>query len=50
MTIDPTQPIPLYFQLKTVLLEEILGGMYGRDGQLPTEHELCRRYGSAGHR
>ncbi len=44
MAIDPTQPIPLYFQLKTVLLEEILGGAYGRDGQLPTEHELCDRY------
>ena len=24
MAIDPKQPIPLYFQLKTVLLEEIL--------------------------
>lgn len=44
MAIDPTQPIPLYFQLKTVLLEEILSGVYGRDGQLPTEHELCDRY------
>jgi ABC-type glycerol-3-phosphate transport system substrate-binding protein/DNA-binding transcriptional regulator YhcF (GntR family) len=44
MEIDPTQPIPLYFQLKTVLLEEILRGTYGRDGQLPTEHELCDRY------
>jgi multiple sugar transport system substrate-binding protein len=44
MAIDPNQPIPLYFQLKTVLLEEILGGVYGRDGQLPTEHELCDRY------
>ena len=45
MAIDPTQPIPLYFQLKTVLLEEILQGAYGRDGQLPTEHELCDLYG-----
>jgi multiple sugar transport system substrate-binding protein len=44
MAIDPTQPIPLYFQLKTLLLEEILGGVYGRDGQLPTEHELCDLY------
>ena len=43
MAIDPKQPIPLYFQLKTVLLEEILQGAYGRDGQLPTEHELCDR-------
>src|SRR5688572_7374916 len=41
---EATKPIPLYFQLKTVLLEEILQGAYGRDGQLPTEHELCDRY------
>jgi DNA-binding GntR family transcriptional regulator len=44
MSIDPAQPIPLYFQLKTVLLEEIVGGTYGPDGRLPTEHELCDRY------
>ena len=44
MTVDSSQPIPLYFQLKTLLLEEILGGVYGRDGRLPTEHELCRSY------
>jgi ABC-type glycerol-3-phosphate transport system substrate-binding protein/DNA-binding transcriptional regulator YhcF (GntR family) len=44
MTVDSSQPIPLYIQLKTVLLEEILGGMHGRDGRLPTEHELCRSY------
>ena len=44
MTVDSSQPIPLYIQLKTVLLEEILGGVYGRDGRLPTEHELCRSY------
>ena len=44
MSIDPAQPIPIYFQLKTLLLEEILGGVYGRDGQLPTEHELCDLY------
>ena len=42
MAIDPKQPIPLYFQLKTVLLGD--PGAYGRDGQLPTEHELCDRY------
>jgi multiple sugar transport system substrate-binding protein len=44
MSIDSRQPIPLYFQLKTLLLEEILGGRYGPDGRLPTEHELCERY------
>jgi multiple sugar transport system substrate-binding protein len=45
MSIDPTQPIPLYFQLKTLLLEQILRGHYGPDDRLPTEHELCRLYG-----
>ncbi len=45
MEIDPRQPIPLYFQLKTLLLEEILSGHYGSpDHRLPTEHELCERY------
>jgi multiple sugar transport system substrate-binding protein len=45
MAVDPTQPIPIYFQLKTLLLEEILEGRYGADGRLPTEHELCERFG-----
>ena len=37
MSIDPRQPIPLYFQLKTLLLEEILSGHYGGvDDRLPT--------------
>jgi multiple sugar transport system substrate-binding protein len=44
MEIDPQLPIPLYFQLKTLLLEEILRGRYGPDQRLPTEHELCDRY------
>src|SRR5690349_10164287 len=45
LAIDPAQPIPIYFQLKTLLLEDILGGRYDGDGRLPTEHELCDRYG-----
>ena len=39
MAIDPKLPIPVYFQLKTLLLEEILEGRYGPDGRLPTEHQ-----------
>jgi multiple sugar transport system substrate-binding protein len=42
--IDASQPIPIYFQLKRLLLEDILGGRYDGDGRLPTEHELCERY------
>jgi multiple sugar transport system substrate-binding protein len=45
MSLDAGQPIPVYFQLKTLLLEEILEGRYGVDGRLPTEHELCKRFG-----
>lgn len=44
MSINPMQPIPLYYQLKTLLLEEILGGRYGPQDRLPTEHELCEQY------
>jgi multiple sugar transport system substrate-binding protein len=42
--IDPDGLIPLYAQLKMLLLEEILRGKYGPDEQLPTEHELCLGY------
>src|ERR1044071_9674258 len=44
MALDAGQPIPIYFQLKTLLLEEILEGRNGVDGRLPTEHELCERF------
>ena len=44
MSIDPNQPIPLYYQLKTLLLEAILSGRYGPEDRLPTEHELCEQY------
>lgn len=43
--IDPSQPLPVYVQLKTLLIEEILGGRYGPGDRLPTEHELCALYG-----
>lgn len=43
MQIDPEQPIPIYFQLKTLLLERILNGTYPPGSRLPTEHELCDR-------
>jgi multiple sugar transport system substrate-binding protein len=45
MTINRSQPIPIYFQLKTYLLEEILSGVYGPEDRLPTEHELCEKFG-----
>ncbi|MGH3168745.1 MAG: extracellular solute-binding protein [Trebonia sp.] len=39
------KPVPVYYQLKVLLAEEILRGTYGTDGRLPTEHELCERFG-----
>jgi multiple sugar transport system substrate-binding protein len=43
--IDPSQPLPVYVQLKTLLLENIIGGRYAPGERLPTEHELCALYG-----
>lgn len=45
MAIDPGHPIPLYFQLKTLLLEAMIRGEYGPGERLPTEHELCDQFG-----
>jgi multiple sugar transport system substrate-binding protein len=45
MDLTRDQPIPVYYQLKTLLAEEILSGAYGTDGRLPTEQELCERFG-----
>ena len=44
-SLDPARPIPIYFQLKTLLFEEILAGRYPPGSRLPTEHELCEQYG-----
>lgn len=43
--IDPSAPLPVYVQLKTLLTEDIIRGRYGPGEQLPTEHELCALYG-----
>jgi multiple sugar transport system substrate-binding protein len=34
-----------YYQLKTLLIDEILAGTYGADGKIPTESALCQRFG-----
>jgi multiple sugar transport system substrate-binding protein len=43
--IDPSQPLPVYAQLKTLLREDIISGRYRPGDRLPTEHELCALYG-----
>ena len=45
MKIDPTGPIPIYFQLKTLLKEAIQEGRFGPEDQIPTEDELCAQHG-----
>lgn len=37
--------IPLYYQLATVLREQILSGRYRKDDQLPTQMTLAKDYG-----
>lgn len=44
-SIDPSRPIPIYYQLKTLILEEIARGRYQPGSRLPTEMELCELYG-----
>jgi multiple sugar transport system substrate-binding protein len=43
--IDPAQPIPIFVQLKALLMDDILRGRYCAGDRLPTEHDLCARYG-----
>ncbi|MPZ51197.1 MAG: extracellular solute-binding protein [Acidimicrobiia bacterium] len=45
MPIDPDLPVPLWFQLKEHLLDEIVAGQFDDGAQLPTEHALCEEYG-----
>lgn len=43
--IDKSVPIPLYFQLKTILLKEIEKGTYPVNSMIPTENELGEIFG-----
>jgi GntR family transcriptional regulator len=43
--INHDSPVPYYYQLKQILLEEINAGRYKPDHRLPGEHELCRTFG-----
>ncbi len=42
--IDHSHPIPLYYQLKTLLKGQIESGELRPGDKLPTESELCERY------
>lgn len=38
--LDKTTPVPLYFQLKELIMAEIKDGTYPKDSMIPTEKEL----------
>ena len=43
--VDKNSPIPLYFQLKKIILSELKNGFLKTNDKLPTEAELCSMYG-----
>jgi GntR family transcriptional regulator len=43
--IDPTSPVPKYFQLRGILLELIDDSELPVDAPIPSERELCQRFG-----
>ena len=43
--IDRSSPIPLYYQLKKILLDKILGGEWSPGALIPSEKELETHYG-----
>ena len=43
--LDRHTPVPLYYQLKQMILAQIKDGTLQTGDMLPTELELCQRYG-----
>ena len=42
--IDRNSPIPIYHQLKSLILDQIESGLWRSGDRIPTEQELCRLY------
>ena len=42
--IDKNIPLPLYYQLKQIIINLIDDGVYKEDETIPTEHELIEKY------
>ncbi len=42
--IDRSSPIPFYFQLKKILIQEISTGRWAPDEQIPSEPEICQHF------
>ena len=47
MKVDKTSPIPVYFQIKDQLFQEIEEGVYEIGERLPPERELIERFNVA---
>ncbi len=45
MTLDRSSPLPLYYQLRNVILQQIENGVLSPGDTLPAERELIDRYG-----
>ncbi len=44
-SIDRRSPVPYFFQLKSMLVQELDRGRWGPGDQIPSEPELCKRFG-----
>ena len=44
MKLDFTSEVPLYLQIGSALKEEILGGVYGEEEQVPSTTEISLTY------
>jgi len=42
--LDKKEPLPLYYQLKMILEEKILAGVYQPGDRIPSEAHLCKKY------
>ena len=43
-TINPDSPVPLYFQLKEIIVDGIQSGKWRLGEMIPSENQLCRAY------
>ena len=43
--LDKDVPIPLYYQLKQFVLEQIGNGQWATDHQIPSEQQFCEKFG-----
>lgn len=44
-TINKYSTVPLYCQLKNIILEKIESGLFMEDSKIPSEQDLCEKYG-----